>query len=466
MSEKIYTWLLRLYPSHFREQYGEDAMQLFRDRTRDERGFPAKFRLWAELLVDCAVSIPREYRRVQPTFVGATAEQNLFRFLGGEAPDARAVFVGALLSLIPVFLLSIPAGHYPPLHASFASLRRPVLAWPALIRSSEVSAHRSNRPRAFRITPVAMFDVPQDAAPATKLDATERRRVVEGAAAELRQHYATPEVGQKIADALLAHEKAGDYDAVTDGQTFADLLTKQIQEVGHDLHLDVAYVRGGIPGGSGGPSPASTARYRQALEQENCTFEKIQILAHNIGYLKLNTFPDVAYCEPTATAAMAKLNGSDAIIFDLRDNRGGYGNMVSLIAAYLFDHPEYLYSPRDLPTEQSWTRSPVPGNRLADKPAYVLISGTTASAAEHFTYNVKMLKRATLVGETTRGATHSGMFYRIDEHFGIGVQEVKPVNPYSKTDWAVVGIDPDVKVPAPQALERAVQMAEDNLRKR
>ena len=37
MSEKIYAWLLRLYPSRFREAYGDEAVQLFRDRARDEK---------------------------------------------------------------------------------------------------------------------------------------------------------------------------------------------------------------------------------------------------------------------------------------------------------------------------------------------------------------------------------------------------------------------------------------------
>ena len=36
MSEKIYAWLLRLYPRCFREDYGTSAMQLFRDRLRAE----------------------------------------------------------------------------------------------------------------------------------------------------------------------------------------------------------------------------------------------------------------------------------------------------------------------------------------------------------------------------------------------------------------------------------------------
>jgi hypothetical protein len=36
MSERIYTCLLRLFPRRFREAYAEEALQMFRDRARDE----------------------------------------------------------------------------------------------------------------------------------------------------------------------------------------------------------------------------------------------------------------------------------------------------------------------------------------------------------------------------------------------------------------------------------------------
>ena len=467
MSEKIYAWLLRLYPSRFREEYGEAALELFRDRASAEREFFARVRLWLDLLRDLAVSLPREYGRGQPAFAATPANiRPSFYFAENGSPHAGALLTGALLSLIPVFALAIPFGQYRVPHLSFAPVRRPLY-----VRRSPLAgpAHkmprRVNHPDGFQILPAVMLNVPQEPAEVPKLDAAERRRVVQTAVSDLKQHYVSPAVARKIADALTAHEKAGDYDGVTDGASFADLLTRQLQDVSRDLHLDVAYVSGGIPDRPIGPRPESTARYRQALEQENCTFEKVAILARNIGYLKINSFPDVAFCRQTATEAMTKLNGADATIFDLRDNRGGYREMVSLIAAYLFDHPEYLYSPRDLVTEESWTRSPVAGSRLADKPAYVLTSGRTASAAEQFSYDLKMLRRAIIVGEATRGATHSGVFYRIDEHFGIGIPEVKAINPYSQSDWAVVGVDPDVKVPAAEALDRAVQLAEGRLRK-
>ena len=77
-----------------------------------------------------------------------------------------------------------------------------------------------------------------------------------------------------------------------------------------------------------------------------------------------------------------------------------------------------------------------------------------------------MLKRAILVGETTGGAAHSGVFYRIDDHFGIGIPETKPINPFSKTDWADTGVEPDVKVKAADALETAVKLAESKLQRK
>jgi C-terminal processing protease CtpA/Prc len=133
--------------------------------------------------------------------------------------------------------------------------------------------------------------------------------------------------------------------------------------------------------------------------------------------------------------------------------------MVMLMASCFFDHPEYMYNPREKTTEQSWTRSPVPGCKLADKPLYVLTSSRTISAAEQFSYDLKMLKRAIIVGETTRGSAHSGVFYRIDDHLGMGIPEVRPINPFSKSDWEGVGVEPDVKVNAADALTTAVALA-------
>ncbi len=120
----------------------------------------------------------------------------------------------------------------------------------------------------------------------------------------------------------------------------------------------------------------------------------------------------------------------------------------------------YLYDPRGH-TPHSSTTSPVSGNRLSDKPVYVLTSTRTLSAAEYFAYNVKMLKRATIVGETTGGRQHSGVFQRIDDHFGMGIQQTAPPNnPFPVKGWEVIGVEPDVKVSRTDAFDAARKLAE------
>jgi len=337
--------------------------------------------------------------------------------------------------------------------------------------SSPLSLGRSGRPQSKALQPHA-----QDPSTAKTragaenkvLDSTERQRVIQAAAANLTKYYIDPDVAQKMADSLTAHEKNGDDDAAIDGETFAGLLTKQMQEVSHDQYVMMVYSAVSSPENPPAPAPDEVALYRKEMEQNNCTVETIKILPHNIGYMKLNAFPDASVCRTRLTAAMSSLNTADAVIFDLRDNRGGYSESVALIATYLFDRPTHLndfYDRGENSTEQSWTLPPVPGNRLADKPVFVLTSHTTFSAAEGFSYDLKMLKRATLVGETTSGRGHMGMGHRIDDQFTIRIPGMKVINPISKTNWEGAGVEPDVKVKAEDALQTALKLAEDKRQK-
>src|SRR5580692_8925787 len=69
------------------------------------------------------------------------------------------------------------------------------------------------------------------------LDAAMRQEVITGALAKLKEFYIYPDGAQKMADTVLAHQKAGDYDKITDGSTFAEKLTDDMQAVSHDKHL-------------------------------------------------------------------------------------------------------------------------------------------------------------------------------------------------------------------------------------
>lgn len=426
MSERFCVFLLRLYPRHFRSVYGGEALQLIRDRARDE----ASPRLWIDLLFDLARSLPRLHFRPVP--IATRPSPPAFLMLEGEAPRAGSFFLGAVASLlliaatIPIshFLARIPAPHFQPMTAMQVTAQAP-----------------------GRLTPA------------------DRQRLVQAAAASVKQHYFDKQVGETTARALLVHRENGDYDAVTDGRAFANLLARHLTEASHDAHFTMEYTPNAFPDFSKPPVAEFQVRYRAAMEQANCTFEKTGIRSNNVGYVKLNSFPDMAVCQSKAESVMAALNHADALIFDLRDNRGGYSNMVVFLAGYLFDHPEYMFNPRDTVTEQAWTRPAVAGSLLADKPVYILTSSRTYSAAEQFSYDLKMLKRAALVGETTGGAAHSGVLHNLDDHFAIGIPEHRPINPFSGEDWAFTGVEPDVQVKAADALAAAERLAETRLRK-
>lgn len=456
MSEVIFRLLLHLYPSRFRQEYGSEALQLFRDRTHDEAGVWPSVRLWFDLLTDLVISLPREYCYARSEGAPASARTCLddaptFFVFDAASPGRRPLLFGGLLSLIT--LVSFPG-----LMNEFGNFRPPS-GWSFAYRGPyERQSGESQRPASGSEQGVLS---PRGANPT--LDATSRHQIIASAIASIKQHHIDPLEAQKAADALLAHERQGDDDSATTTEAFTRLTTRQMREATGDLQLELLYSPHAIPEQPPGPPPAPPAAYRDAALRVNCAFAQVKILPQNIGYLKLNAFPDVSVCRATATAAMAQLNHADALIFDLRDNRGGFPRMVSLIAAYLFDHPEYMYCPLENTTAESWTHSPVPGNNLANKPVYILTSSRTISAAEEFTYDLKMLKRATLVGETTAGANHAANLHAIGDNFYVATTEVRAINPYSRHNWNDTGVEPDVKASAPDALKAALKLAGEKL---
>ena len=485
MSEKMYVLLLGLYPSQFRKAYGEEAVQLFRDRFRDEQGFFARVRLWWDLLADLVVSLPRERGYLRPSLVSVPSRPRLegvpcFDVLEAGSPRLEALCLGAALSVTVLAAVSISmswTARYISMRGSVPPDFAPAVIKPSAFgnlgsRYARISAGESGAPR--RGTSGGSAPMGQTAGERTAvavssdatLNAAERQRVIDRAAANLKQYYFDHSVAERTAQALLAHERNGDDNGATQGAPFAALITAQMRDASGDMHLVMEYSQNPLPSGPPVQTPEGTARFRDAMLQQHCMIRKSEILPHDIGYLKLDFFPDDSVCGAEMQEAMASLNHAHAIIFDLRDNSGGFPNTVSLVASYLFNHPVYMYDPRGAPTADSWTHSPVTGNDLADKPVYVLTSDATWSGAEQFSYDLKMLKRATLVGETTRGGAHAGVFHRVDDHFGMGIPEERSINPYGKTDWEGVGVTPDVKVKAADALETAAKLAEARVEKK
>jgi retinol-binding protein 3 len=295
-------------------------------------------------------------------------------------------------------------------------------------------------------------------APDPAVDAAIRQRVIDGAIEHLRNAYIFADVAEKMAAAIRERAARSDYDAITGSRAFADALTNHLQEVSKDKHLRVLFNPEGFPERRT-PTTEERDRMRAAERRGNYGFQRVERLDGNVGYIELRGFSGSPEAGPTAVAAMNFAAGTDALIFDLRANGGGSPAMIGLLSSYLFDdvmHLNDFYIRERNEHQQFWTSPHVQGQRYGNtKPVYILTSNRTFSAAEEFTYNLKNLKRATVVGETTGGGAHPGGVRRITDHFGIWVPNGRAINPITKTNWEGTGIEPDLKVASADALKVA-----------
>jgi hypothetical protein len=315
-------------------------------------------------------------------------------------------------------------------------------------------------------------NVPAQAAPPEQpdmtVDAAARREVVENLLKRLSDTYVFPDAAAKMERAVRERLDRGEYDKLASAKQFAEKLTADIQEVSHDKHLRVRYSFQPIPERAAGPrEPSAEEReqFRREMSRINYGFQKVERLPGNIGYVEFRGFFDPEGGADTVAAVFNFLANTDAIIFDLRRNGGGDPKMVALICSYLFGaEPVHL---NDLHwregkgerVEEFWTLKNVSGRRYAGKDVYVLTSGYTFSGAEEFSYNLKNLKRATLVGETTGGGANPGGGNRLSAHFGAFIPTGRAVSPITRTNWEGTGVEPDVKVSADQALKTAQLIA-------
>src|SRR4051794_5397699 len=101
----------------------------------------------------------------------------------------------------------------------------------------DVTASQAPAIQNFLLHPVPKGAVLED----VKLDAAARSHVIDLITTDLNEAYVYPLVAQKMTASLRQHESRGDYNAITDGETFASLLTTHLLEISHDKHLGVFY---------------------------------------------------------------------------------------------------------------------------------------------------------------------------------------------------------------------------------
>ena len=316
------------------------------------------------------------------------------------------------------------------------------------------------------------FAFGQGPTPAPSLDAAQKQAIVDEIAQILKKRYIFPETAKKIEEALRAKLGGGGFEQAKDARSFAQAVSRIILDVGKDKHMGFAFApeqaadMRRIMGRS--EEEARRVRERQLLEaqRDNFGFRKVEQLPGNIGYLDFRMFASPSRAGQTAIAALNFLAYCDAIIVDLRGNGGGDPAQIQLICSYFFRDPAHLndlYYRESNTTENYWTLPYVPGPKPVDADLYILTSARTFSGAEEFTYNMKNLKRATVIGETTGGGAHPTNAAIVRQDYILRVPVGRAINPVSKTNWEGIGVTPDIACPASEAFDKAYALAVEKL---
>lgn len=304
------------------------------------------------------------------------------------------------------------------------------------------------------------------------LDAATIADVTKSVSKLLVDKYIFLETAKKMQNLVETKLKDGKYDGIKSIDEFARVLTEDLRSVSKDKHIRVVH----------DPDMVRNIRMREGKSEEerkkelekriegerrrNFGFQMMELLEGNVGYLDLRYFSGVKPSGETAVAAMNFLSNANAIIIDLRKNGGGNPSMIQLLSSYFLEDYTHLNSFENRgedSLQQFWTLPYVPGRSMHETDLYVLTSRRTFSGAEEFTYNMKNLERATVIGETTGGGAHPGGFQIATHDFLVWVPTGRAVNPITKTNWEGKGIEPHISVPQEDALDKAHAMALEKL---
>lgn len=272
--------------------------------------------------------------------------------------------------------------------------------------------------------------------------------------------YMDPEVGAKAQATLKA--RRSQYVKFDTREAFAAAVSKDLYEVSHDKHLKVSVLT--IDAGK----QARLTEEQQALVDRRLAYGLMAIrhLPANIGYLKLSYFEQGEAGAKLIETALGLLQDTDALIIDLRQNRGGGGASDETLLGHLsreaIPMARITWRTETGGTEvmQRSARKPAGPPLYPDRPIYVLTSATTFSAAEAFAYDLKAARRATIVGETTGGAANpSSLPTPLGYGFKVFIPNGRVTHPTTGGNWEGVGVAPDVVTPVDQALTEAYKRA-------
>jgi carboxyl-terminal processing protease len=126
------------------------------------------------------------------------------------------------------------------------------------------------------------------------------------------------------------------------------------------------------------------------------------MLSKKVGYIKINRFAETTYDEFISGLTQLKKLGANELLFDLRDNGGGYLESAVAIADEFLKKDELIVKTKNKKGKEDFTRATEKGIFETGK-VTLLINEETASASEILAGAIQDNDRGTIVGRRSFG---------------------------------------------------------------
>ena len=168
---------------------------------------------------------------------------------------------------------------------------------------------------------------------------------------------------------------------------------------------------------------------------------RYEMLENNIGLIAISNFD--ARCADETIAAIEALReqGAQALIFDVRNNPGGYATELVKVLDYLLPEGD-LFRTLDYAGRETVDKSDA---SFLDMPIAVVCNEDSYSAAEFFPAAIQEYGAGTIVGMPTCGKGYFQYTYELSDGSAVGLSAGKYFTPSGKS-LIGTGIQPDVVV--------------------
>lgn len=157
--------------------------------------------------------------------------------------------------------------------------------------------------------------------------------------------------------------------------------------------------------GSGGAEREASVR-RAAIDEEPVEYE---LRRDGVGYVRLKNFYDHSAEKLNAAVDDLVEQGAAALVFDMRNNGGGYLTQLTDMLDHLLPEGP-IFRSRNVTGKETVTESDAACVAL---PMAVLVNGSTYSAAEFFAAALQEQGAAIIVGEPTSGKGYSQQAFEL-----------------------------------------------------